>query len=215
MKTFSPAALDALRLGSAIVSASVEFYGTPAIFLFGGHGELVLPADGGTATFKGLGAKALVRVSGGSVGGTADSITLVLSGIDPAAIDVLDASEISGAPAVIRRLIFDSTGKSLLDSHVFTRGRVDTVSTRESIGQSAAIEVAIESAARGLGRRGARMRSDADQRLINSTDGFFKSVSIAGQKTLYWGGKRPSTPWSSMTPINSGSSWSEVVKIIQ
>ena len=35
------------------------------------------------------------------------------------------------------------------------------------------------------------MRSDADQRLIDASDGFFKNVSFAGEKTLYWGGRKP------------------------
>jgi hypothetical protein len=55
----------------------------------------------------------------------------------------------------------------------------------------AAIKVAVESAARGLGRSGGRMRSDSDQRLINATDGYFKNTAYAPEKMLYWGGKRP------------------------
>jgi hypothetical protein len=35
------------------------------------------------------------------------------------------------------------------------------------------------------------MRSDSDQRLINPTDGYFKNTAYAGEKMLYWGGKKP------------------------
>ena len=76
---------------------------------------------------------------------------------------------------------------------MFTRGRVDTLMTEETVGAEARITVSVENAARGLGRRGSRMRTDADQRLIDPNDGAFKSISYAGQKTLYWGGKKPST----------------------
>jgi hypothetical protein len=63
---------------------------------------------------------------------------------------------------------------------------------------SATIELSIEGAARGLVRRGGRIRSDADQRLVSSTDGFYRVVSAAPKKTLYWGGKRPSVAGSAV-----------------
>jgi hypothetical protein len=66
---------------------------------------------------------------------------------------------------------------------------VDTV---ETIGGAAAIRASVESAARALGRSGARQRSDPDQRLINATDGYFKFTAYAAEKSLYWGGKKPS-----------------------
>ena len=52
--------------------------------------------------------------------------------------------------------------------------------------------------AKGLGRKGGRMRTDADQRLIDPDDGFFKNVAYAGAKTLYWGGQRPATAGSAL-----------------
>jgi hypothetical protein len=195
MKTFSDEALAALQRGDAIVSASVEIIpptGDP-IRLWGGYGTANLPADGGTESFSGIGDRGLVQTTAGAIGGTAQGLTLSLSGIESAALDVLDASEIEQASVVVRRLIFDSAGKTLLGAYVFTRGRVDELRTIESIGGAAAIQVAVEGAARGLGRRGGRLRSDSDQRLVSANDGFFKHVSYAGQKTVYWGGKKPAT----------------------
>jgi hypothetical protein len=58
----------------------------------------------------------------------------------------------------------------------------------------------VESAARALGRSGARMRADPDQRLISSTDGYFKFVDIAAEKMLYWGGKVPTNAGSAISP---------------
>jgi hypothetical protein len=76
---------------------------------------------------------------------------------------------------------------------VFDRGRGDALDTVETIGGPAVVNLAVESAARGLGRSGARMRSDPDQRLINPDDGYFKNTAYAGEKMLYWGGKKPSS----------------------
>ena len=128
-----------------------------------------------------------------AIGGSAQNLTLSLSGIEPAALQLLDVSEVKGAAAVVRRLIFDSSGKTLLGAYVYARGRVDELKTSEVVGEAASIQLMIEGAARGLGRRGGRSRSDADQRLVSATDGFYRVVSAAPKKTLYWGGKKPAT----------------------
>jgi hypothetical protein len=174
------------------ISGSVDPYIVPApIRLWGGYGDADLPSDEGTSTFKGIGDRGLIQSSSGAIGGTAQNTTLGLSGIEAAALDVLEPNEVKEASVVVRRLIYDSAGKTLLGAYVYSRGRLDELKTSEVIGGSAAIQVSVEGAARGLGRRGGRLRSDADQRLVGSSDGFFRNVSFAAQKTLYWGGKKP------------------------
>jgi hypothetical protein len=161
------------------------------IRLWGGYGAADLPSDAGTSTFQGIGDRGLVQQTTAAIGGSAQNLTLTLSGIEPAALEVLDPSEVKGASCVVRRLIYDSAGKTLLGAYVYTRGRVDELKTSEVVGGSASIQLNIEGAARGLGRRGGRIRSDADQRLVSSSDGFYRVVSAAPNKTLYWGGKKP------------------------
>lgn len=187
MKIFSAAALAALDNGEAIVTGAVEVAGNPAVRVWGGHGEISL--DG--RTFEGIGDRGIAQVAGGALGGAAQNITLRLSGIDPETLALLDADEVKGAPAVLWRLIFDQSGTSLLDFHVWARGRLDTLPREDEIGGTATITAQLETAARGAGRRGGRMRSDADQRLIDPADGFFKNVSFAAEKQLYLGGRRP------------------------
>jgi hypothetical protein len=145
-----------------------------------------------------------VQVAGGALGDAAQNITLTLSGIDPETAALLDATGLGSAPAVLWRLIFDQAGITLLDAQVWQRGRLDTILREEEIGAAAAIRAQIESPAKGLGRRGARMRSDADQRLIDPADGFFKNVSYAGEKTLYWGGRRPARAGSALPGAGGG-----------
>jgi hypothetical protein len=168
------------------------------IRLWGGYGAADLPSDEGSSAFQGIGDRGLINQSAGAIGGSAQNLTLSLSGIEPAALELLDPSEVKGASAVVRRLIYDGAGKTLLGAYVYTRGRVDELKTSEVVGGSATIELSIEGAARGLGRRGGRIRSDADQRLVSSTDGFYRVVSAAPKKTLYWGGKRPSVAGSAV-----------------
>ena len=200
MKTISTAALAALDNGTAIVTGAVEILTEPPVRLWGGYGAITF--DG--RTFDPTGDRGLVQVAGGALGGAAQAITLSLSGIDPEVLVVDDSDEASAAPATLWRLIFSGDGQTLLDAHVWQRGRLDELLREDEIGGSASIIVTLESAARGLGRRGARMRSDADQRLIKANDGFFKNVSFAGDKTLYWGGRKPANAGSALGGSRGG-----------
>jgi hypothetical protein len=182
-----------VRWDSFSVTLDVPGSSGDPIRLWGGYGDLDLPSDAGTSTYHGIGDRSLGQQISAAIGGSAQNLTLTLSGIEPAALALLDPSEVKGASAVVRILFFDSAGKTLLGAYVYTRGRVDELKTSEVVGGAASIQLAIEGAARGLGRKGARLRSDADQRLVSSTDGFYRVVSAAPKKTLYWGGKKPST----------------------
>lgn len=159
-----------------------------ALRVWGGYGPIELDGE----VYEGVGDRGLAQQTAGAVGGIAQGIELTLSRIEPELLVLLDADEIRGGAVILRRLIFASDGKTLLDYDIWDRGRVDTVSTVETIGGQATIKVGVESAARGLGRSGHRMRADSDQRLINPNDGYFRYCSYAGEKMLYWGGKKPS-----------------------
>ena len=189
MKTFTAAAMAEIKAGKAIVAGALEVLAATPVRVWSGVGQVTIAGQ----VYDGVGDRALGQVAGGALGGAAQNVALSLSGVDPQAVALLDASEVRRAPATLWRLIFDSSGTQLLDAHVFTRGRLDPLAVEDVIGGTATISTSIESAARGLGRKGGRMRTDADQRLVKVNDGFFKNVAFAGQKTLYWGGKRPST----------------------
>lgn len=188
MKVIAPAALSALERGDAIVVGALEIGSDPVVRVWGGYRPITF--DG--RTFDPVGDRSLVQVAGGALGGAAQSITLSLSGIEPEVLELLDAGEVQGADCVLWRLIFNAGGDTLLGWNIWARGALDTLDTAEEIGGAAAIEATLETAARGLERRGGRMRSDADQRLIDANDGFFKNVAYAGEKKLFWGGRRPS-----------------------
>lgn len=198
MKSIASGAMTAIEAGEAIVTGAVQLtprdpLGTP-IRVWGGYGPITIDGD----EYLGLGNSAIAQQTNGALGGVAQGLTLTLSGVEPEALALLDADEVKGASVVLYRLIFASDGKTLLDAHVFDRGRIDTVETEEVIGGPAAINASVESAARGLGRSGARMRADSDQRLINALDGYFKFTAYAPEKMLYWGGKKPARAGSSV-----------------
>jgi hypothetical protein len=191
--------MTAIEAGEAIVTGAVDI--TPrdtgtVIRVWGGFGVLTLDGN----DYLPLGDRAFAQQTGLAIGGIAQGTTLGLSGVEQASLSLLDASEVKGASVRIIRLIFAADGKTLLDAHTFDRGRGDALNSVETVGGAASINYAVESAARSLGRSGARMRSDPDQRLINSADGYFKNTAYAGEKMLYWGGKKPSRAGEAVSP---------------
>lgn len=187
MKTFSAEALAALASGQVTVAGAVWIAAPEPYGFWSGHGNLVLDGQ----PHVGVGDDGLVTVLGGTLGGSEQGAELSLSGVDPDVAASLDLQALRGLPVIIRRLIFDAPGAVLLHSAVYLRGRIDTVQTVETPGGTATIEVGVESAARGLGRRSERMRTDADQRLIVDTDGGFRRVAHAAEKIIYFGGQPP------------------------
>lgn len=200
MKIFTDAAIEALDRGNGIVSGAIAIHCVPVVRVWGGYGDLTIGAD----TYRGVGDRGMAQISGGALGGAAQNVTLTLSGIEPEVLELLDANEVKRAAVVIHRLIFSGDGRTLLDAQVFTRGRIDQLRVVEKIGGAATIQAFVETAARGLGRRGGRMRSDADQRLIDPTDGFFRNAAYAAEKQLYWGGRRPARAGSALGSGGSG-----------
>lgn len=173
---------------SLLAGHGVPVGDTSPLRVWGGYGPLTI----GGNSFAGIGDRGLAQQTAGALGTMAQGMTLQLSGIEPKVLELFDdASALRGASVIVYRLIFANNGRDLLDAHVFDRGRVDTIETDLVVGKTAAIKLMVESAARGLGRSGARQRSDSDQRLIDQLDGYFKSTAFAAEKELYWGGKKP------------------------
>lgn len=188
MKSFSSDALAALASGDVIVSGAVYLATSPLpIRVWGGHGPITIDGD----AFAGIGDAGLVSASSGTLGGAEMGAELTLSGVDPDVMATLDLEPLRGVEAVIWRLIFNGAGSQVLHAGVWLRGRVDSAELNDTPGGESIIRVGIEGAARGLGRRSERMRTDADQRLISSTDGGFRHVVHAGEKTIYFGGQKP------------------------
>lgn len=188
MHVYSEAAQAALDDGKALAVGAVYLeLSTGPWGVWGGHFELEM--DG--KTFQPIGDRGLVSVAGGQLGTAEQGATLTLSGVDPAVLALVDTLSVRGAAAVLYELLFDQSGATLLSAKVALRGRCDRMPIEDEVGGASSITLNIEGAARGLGRRSGRMRTDADQRLIVGDDGGFKQVAYAGEITLNWGGKPP------------------------
>ena len=136
-------------------------------------------------------------------GAPAQNTSLVLSGLEPDLLELLDAPTLRSAPVVLWIVIADASGRTMLHSFVDERGRVDRVPVKETSGGTATITLEAEKAARGLGRKTGRLRSDADQRLIKPTDGSFRAIAYAAEKVLYWGGEKPARAGTALNTVRA------------
>lgn len=188
MKSFSAEALSALASGDVMVSGAVRLNREPNVVrLWGGYGAQVINGE----VYLGVGDSGLVSVSAGALGANEQGAELTLSGVDPDVAGTLNLKILRGQPAVLYRLIFNGTGARLLHTEVYLRGRIDRTPIKETPGGASTITIGVEGAARGLGRRSERMRTDADQRQISPTDGGMRRVAFAADKAINWGGKPP------------------------
>lgn len=149
-----------------------------------GLGKLTIDAE----EFVGVGSRALIIPTASQIGGSADGYTITLGGLDPLVADTIEAEDYHQKPVTIWKLIFDGTGRTLIDAMVDCRGRLDFVKQREKVGDKAALDFMIEGPRKDLSRAGARIRSDADQRVLGgSQDDSLAQISVAPRKTLRWG----------------------------
>lgn len=202
MRVMSQTALEALEEGTARITAAIAIDTAEPLRVWGGQGYLTLEGE----TYSPIGDSEVGIATGATIGGVAQNMSLSLSGIEPEILELLDAADAQGAGVAVWTVLFDSSGTQLLDAHVHRRGRIDRLPVSETAGGTSTITAEVESPGRGLGRRTGRMRSDADQRLINSSDGSMRLVSFAAEKTLYWGGRRPSRAGSSVGGTSAGGS---------
>ncbi len=204
MKSIATAAIAAMQDGTAISVGAVRIGTTPPVRVWGGYGSITLNGE----IYDGIGDRGLVQITGSTLGTSEQNITLQLSGVEADVLSAWNAAGLQGAVCQVWLLTFDGAGQTMLDAQIYAAGRLDTMPITDVPGSTSTITASVETAARGLGRSGQRLRTDADQRLISSTDNAFQAVSFAGNKTLYWGGQKPTSASTlGWTPLNGPASF--------
>lgn len=189
MKELSDEAIAAIGDHRIVRAAAAVFSFGETFRYWSGYGPIEIDSN----AYEGIGAVALITPIAQELGGAAEGVTIELSDLDPAIAQGIEAQDYHQKPCVLTELFFNHARTTILGSATLVRGKVDTIVTRDIVGGPSTVRIAIEGPRRDMSRRGARVRSDADQRLLGgSTDGGLKHVSVAGRKTLYWG-KRPAT----------------------
>lgn len=200
MRPFSSEAIAALEAGEARIHGALKLIFDETHRYWSGSGIL----DWGDGDYLGVQSASLLPTLGGALGGDAAGLELGLSGIDPDIAAATLDENFRQKPAIIFRLIFDLDGANLLDARPWLRTKVDDMPLDETIGGASTISLMLEGAARDMQRRGSRMLSDSDQRVLGGAlDGSLRKVGVAGQKINYWGQRKtpPAAPQVSYPTI--------------
>jgi|LakMenEpi03Aug12_release.lakeMendotaPanAssembly.Ray.scaffolds.fasta_scaffold01641_16 hypothetical protein len=190
MKTLNSSALAALESGECVIAGAVQLTFSTTYRFWSGVGDRTYDGQ----TFVGVDAPVLIVPITSEAGAGTDGVQIGVSALDTTIAASIDSENYHQKPAILWRWIFSADGLTLLDGEVFFRGRVDTVTIREETPGQSALVFAIEGAGRDMDRRGARVRSNTDQRVLGgSSDGGMKHISTAGIRSLYWGRAVPAT----------------------
>lgn len=168
---------------------------TGPIGLFSGVGEF----QWGGVPYHGTGDLLDVTDVGAGTDGSAIGLVIQLNnrareGLGPSVLAQLETVAYRGAPVhVFRRYSHPLTYEELSTEALWT-GFIDYVSHEDTEGGSSAVSAHCESVLIDLSRSGHRMRTDADQRAIDGSDGFLEHVATQARKELQVGKIPPAQP---------------------
>lgn len=123
-----------------------------------------------------------------------DQLRVMLSGLLPSINSVLGGVDWHQRPATIYLAFLDDAG-GVVHAMASFSGFLDTIATQDQAGGTSTLEATIESNNRELSRSYGRVRSDADQRSVSASDGFFKYTTAANTDvSINWGRKGEQYP---------------------
>lgn len=154
---------------------------------FSGQGEFVWSG----ITFNGAGNLFALSAIGGVSDGTAVGLGIRLNGdaragLDASALATIESIQYRNAPVLVWRGYLHPETYALLSVEPVFRGRLDTIEHAITEGGDAFMTASVESGAIDLGRSGYRMRTDADQRLIDPNDGSLRNVQLVATREIKW-----------------------------
>ena len=188
MRSYDSDTLALLASGRAATRDMILFDFASGLFGFW-TGIGVLPYS----TVDYVGAGKLIQIDGLSFeGGLAPSnVTVSLSAIPEQGLTVdvlstIESEQYHQRPVTISRAYIHPDTRAVLSVERMYRGYLDQIVHDLQAGGGAALTATLESRSRDHTRVGHRVRSDADQRLVDSGDGFFLYAGVADAKFL-WG----------------------------
>ncbi len=123
-----------------------------------------------------------------------ENVKVTITNLLSAVAEVLSGEDWHQRPATLYISFMNDDG-SVLHVEPFFSGFLDDASLSDAAGELNTLGLFIESNNRELNRATGRTRSDADQRRVAATDGFFKHAANANADTeIYWGRKGPQSP---------------------
>lgn len=125
---------------------------------------------------------------------SAENVKVTVTNLLSAVTTVIAGVDWHQRPCSLFVAFINDDGSVLHVEPVFS-GFLDDASLSDAAGDLNTLGLLIESNNRELNRATGRTRSDADQRRVSATDGFFKHAANANADTdIYWGRKGPQSP---------------------
>lgn len=125
---------------------------------------------------------------------SSQQVDVTVSSLSSAVATIMSGIAWHQRPVLISRAFLNDAGAVLETDPIFS-GFLDAAPIEDADGETLRMSLIVESNNRELSRSAGRVRSDADQRLVSATDGFFKhTTATAVDSNIYWGRQGPSNP---------------------
>lgn len=125
---------------------------------------------------------------------SSENVKITVSNLLSAVTTVVAGEDWHQRPCTLYVAFMNEDGSVLHVETVFS-GFIDDAAISDAKDDLSTLGLFIESNNRELNRATGRTRSDADQRRVAATDGFFKHAANANADTdIYWGRKGPQSP---------------------
>ena len=148
----------------------------------------------GGVTYAPLGGNMLISEVPATSELDSDRVRVTITNLQNAVTTIVANEAWSQRPCTLFLAFLDDAGDV---QHVQARfsGYLDDVEISDAADDLCTLTLSIESTSRELNRSSGRTRSDADQRRVSATDGFFKhAANAATDSDIYWGRKGPQFP---------------------
>lgn len=185
MRIISSQAQEALDTGRFAVRCLCKIMpiGSAPLCFWDDVGTITLDGD----DYVGAPGRFTIDASVSSSDLSSHSLQLTFSGLDAAAVAIVEGYQWHQCPVLVQRVIIATDAPQVLHVVPEFSGFLDVMTWTERAGGTSTLVLSCESAAREMSRSGARTSSDADQRERDPTDGFFSFAASAVNETINWG----------------------------
>lgn len=141
----------------------------------------------GGDTYGGAAGRFTISAYSSAFDGGARNVDVTLSGLDTEIATRIEGQPYHQRPITCMLAIMAVDAPQIIHVSTWFTGFIDQLVRKEKGGGASTITLKCEGIAREMQRSGGRTRSDADQRLIDPTDGFLKHTANAVSTEIRWG----------------------------
>lgn len=207
MQDIDPTVLANIAKGAYTSTHLLLFDFVEGLFGFwGGHGPVTVNA----ITYQGAGS--LIEIQQINMGGdlAASPLTVTLralpeTALTPDVLATIDSYGYKNRPAHLSLAYFDPLAGTIVTVLQWWQGYVDTIEHNQTVGGEYTLIAHLEPLSLDHARIGYRMRSDADQRLIDPIDRFFEHAGTTATLRFQYGRSQHGTaPGAKLSQIQFG-----------